>query len=59
MNKDDKKQPGKMPPQPLTTGCSVKTLTMWLLMALIAFTIFQVFDTGKDSIEISYSGAPG
>ncbi len=59
MNKDDKRQPGKIPLQPLTSGCSVKTLTMWLLMALIAFTVFQVFDTGTDSIDIPYSGDSG
>jgi cell division protease FtsH len=59
MNKDDNKQPGKLPQQPLTSGCSVKTLTMWLLMALIAFTIFQFIDTGQDSIEIPYSGDAG
>ncbi|MCK4806722.1 MAG: hypothetical protein KAT09_03700, partial [Candidatus Aegiribacteria sp.] len=59
MNKDDKRKPGKIPLQPLTSGCSVRTLTMWLLMALIAFTVFRVFDTGTDSIEIPYSGASG
>ncbi|MCK4504521.1 MAG: ATP-dependent zinc metalloprotease FtsH [Candidatus Aegiribacteria sp.] len=28
---------------------------MWLLMVLIAFTIFQVFDTGSNSVDIPYS----
>ncbi len=59
MNQDDNRKPGKTPLQPLTSGCSVKTLTMWLLMALIAFTIFRLFDTGTDSIEIPYSGDSG
>lgn len=59
MNKDNKRQPGKLPSQPFSSGCSVRTLTMWLLMALIAFTVFQVFDTGTDSIEIPYSGDSG
>ncbi len=59
MNQDDKRKPGKMPLQPLTSGCSVKTLTMWLLMALIAFTVFRLFDTGAERIEIPYSGDSG
>ena len=52
---DNKRPPGKMPLQPITAGCSVRTVTMWLLMVLIAFTIFQVFDTGSDSVDIPYS----
>lgn len=53
---NDKRPPGKkVPLQPITAGCSVRTVTMWLLMVLIAFTIFQVFDTGKDSVDIPYS----
>ncbi len=53
---NNKRPPGKkMPPQPITAGCSVRTVTMWLLMVLIAFTIFQVFDTGSDSVDIPYS----
>ena len=59
MNQDNKRKPGKTPLQPLTSGCSVKTLTMWLLMALIAFTVFRIFDTGTDSLEIPYSGDSG
>jgi len=59
MNKDDKRQPGKLPSQPFNAGCSIKTLTMWMLMALIAFTVFQFFDTGTDSIKIPYSGENG
>lgn len=53
---NDKRPPGKkLPPQSITAGCSVRTVTMWLLMVLIAFTIFQVFDTGSDSVDIPYS----
>ncbi len=52
---NNKRPPGKIPQQPITTGCSVRTVTMWLLMVLIAFTIFQVFDTGSDSVDIPYS----
>jgi len=58
MNKDNKKQQGNQPP-PMGMGCSVRTLTMWLLMALIAFTVFQLFDTGAQSLEIHYSGDSG
>lgn len=53
---NDKRPPGKIPQQPLSAGCTTRTITMWLLMALIAFTVFQVFDTGADTVEIPYSG---
>ncbi|MCK5065557.1 MAG: ATP-dependent zinc metalloprotease FtsH [Candidatus Fermentibacteraceae bacterium] len=52
---NNKRPPGKIPSQPITAGCSVRTITMWLLMVLIAFTIFQVFDTGRNSVDIPYS----
>jgi len=32
---------------------------MWLLMALIAFTVFRLFDTGAEKLEIPYSGDSG
>lgn len=57
---NDKKRPQRKPPQPpLAGGCTVRTLTMWLLMALIAFTVFQLFGTSADTVEIPYSGVSG
>lgn len=59
MNNSNKRPQGEPPQQPLATGCTVRTMTMWLLMALIAFTVFQLFGSGGDSLEIPYSGSSG
>ena len=59
MSNNNKRPQGGPPQQPLTTGCTVRTMTMWLLMALIAFTVFQIFGSGADSLEIHYSGESG
>ncbi|OPL17674.1 MAG: cell division protein FtsH [Candidatus Aegiribacteria sp. MLS_C] len=34
-------------------------MTMWLLMALIAFTVFQLFGSGSERLKIPYSGSSG
>ena len=52
---DDKVPPGRKPQQQIAPGCTIRTMTMWLLMALIAFTIFQIFDTGTERADIPYS----
>ena len=59
MSNNKKRPQGEPPPQPFSTGCTVRTLTMWLLMALIAFTVFQLFGSSTDSLEIPYSGTSG
>lgn len=51
----DKKPPGKEPVPPLKMGCSMRTLTMWLLVALLVFTIFSFFSEDRGKVEISYS----
>jgi cell division protease FtsH len=51
----DNTPPGRKPMPPMPAGCTIRTITMWLLMALIAFTLFRVFDTGSSSTDIAYS----
>ena len=52
---NDKVPPGRKPSQQIVPGCTIRTMTMWLLMALIAFTIFQIFDTGTERVDLAYS----
>jgi len=47
--------PGRKQMPPMAAGCSVRAATMWLLMGLIAFTLFQLFQSGATSVDIAYS----
>ena len=52
----DKRPPNKkdqMPP--LTMGCSFRTLTLWMLIALVVFTLYSLFFESGSRAELEYT----
>lgn len=55
-NKQPPKKKNKLPiPPEVKGGCTGKSITLWLLIGLIAYTVFQFMGSDKDSKEIIYS----
>ncbi|MFO7949102.1 MAG: ATP-dependent zinc metalloprotease FtsH [Candidatus Fermentibacteraceae bacterium] len=48
--------PGKKEPTPpLSMGCSFRTLTLWMLIALGVFTLYSLFFEGGNRAELTYT----
>jgi cell division protease FtsH len=52
----DNKPPNKKDPMPpLSMGCSFRTLTLWMLIALGVFTLYSLFFEGGNRAELTYT----
>jgi cell division protease FtsH len=52
---EDRPPDRKDPLPPLRMGCSIRTFTLWLLLALMAYTLVTILGSGQDSADIPYS----
>lgn len=52
---ENRKQDNKPQGSPLRYGCSLKTLTLWILLGLLTITIFSIFEGNRGTAEITYS----
>lgn len=52
---NDRPPDRKGPLPPLRMGCSVRTFTLWLLLALMAYTLVSILGSGQDSADLPYS----
>ena len=52
---ENRKQDNKPQGLPLRYGCSLKTLTLWILLGLLTITIFSIFEGNRGTAEITYS----
>jgi len=54
INRGNGKKPDDNQPPPIA-GCSLKTLTLWLLLGLMAYALVFVMNRGSDTADITYS----
>jgi cell division protease FtsH len=52
---NDRPPDRKDPLPPLRMGCSVRTFTLWLLLALMAYFLVSFLGSGQNSADIPYS----
>lgn len=51
----DNKPPEKPGLPPVQFGCSFRTLTLWILVILLVYTVFSIFQSGGGSIDLPYT----
>jgi cell division protease FtsH len=52
---EDRPPDRKDPLPPVRMGCSIRTFTLWLLLALMAYTLVTILGSGQDRADIPYS----
>ncbi len=51
----EKKPPERGPLPPVQMGCSFRTLTLWIMVALLVYAVFSFFSGGTGAVGLAYS----